>query len=210
MFFRKLLIVSALVSMLSTVVDAHPSLTPKYVEPNQAVNASIYVPHGCDGSATIELTVMVPENVAIIVPEPFSNWTVFTTYRDEVTEELSEFTWSGGYLAADASLYFPLNITIPNIDLSSQPNVTLYFPVHQKCEVGWSNWTLSEDHAHNADHNSQGKPAPFMVVVKNATEAALMDKTTEDTVAGESDAATLIITSVPFIATLVTIAFSML
>ncbi|ORE11215.1 hypothetical protein BCV72DRAFT_327344 [Rhizopus microsporus var. microsporus] len=160
----------ALLALVSNLVDAHVSLSPKFAEPGQNLTTAFHVPHGCNGSATISVTATVPESITTISPQAVSNWTLSLQYKDASNSSLSNITWYGGYLKATDALDFPLVISIPKVDLSSQPNVTYYFPIVQTCEVGSTNWTSIPQPG--VDSHSLNNPAPALVVVKNATQAA--------------------------------------
>ncbi|GAA5815214.1 hypothetical protein MFLAVUS_008720 [Mucor flavus] len=164
---RAALIVSAFAAAISSV-HAHINLSPKYAEPNQVLNTMFHVPHGCNGSSTVSISVTVPETVTNITARPVEKWTLATAYRDSSNASVSTITWSGGLLKGTDALDFPIILTVPNVDLSSQANVSFYFPVVQTCEVGSINWTSTS----TAHGSADGEPAPALIVVKNATQAA--------------------------------------
>ncbi|KAI8641726.1 hypothetical protein BD408DRAFT_417818 [Parasitella parasitica] len=145
--------------------DAHVNLTPKFAEPGQNITTAFHIPHGCNGSATTGIFVTVPDAVTVLTPQQVNSWTLTTTYRDESNQSVSTINWAGGVLAPTDSLDFPIILSLPNSDLSTQPNVTLYFPVVQTCQVGTANWTA-------LGNDKEGEPAPTLVIVKNATQAA--------------------------------------
>ncbi|KAF1807404.1 hypothetical protein V8B55DRAFT_1465376 [Mucor lusitanicus] len=162
---RNSLIAAALTLLFSASAQAHVALNPKFAEPGQNLTTAFHVPHGCNGSATTGITVTVPDAITVLTPQQVNNWTLTTTYRDESNTTVSTITWNNGYLDPKGAADFPMTLSLPNSDLSSQPNVTLYFPVVQTCQVGTANWT-----AFGNDH--EGEPAPTIVIVKNATQAA--------------------------------------
>ncbi|GAN05508.1 conserved hypothetical protein [Mucor ambiguus] len=162
---RNSLIAATLTLLFSASTNAHVALNPKFAEPGQNLTTAFHVPHGCNGSATTGITVTVPDAITVLTAQQVNNWTLSTTYRDESNTTVSTITWNNGYLDPKGAVDFPMTLTVPNSDLSSQPNVTLYFPVLQTCQVGTANWSaLGNDH--------QGEPAPTLVIVKNATQAA--------------------------------------
>ncbi|KAI9470486.1 MAG: hypothetical protein EXX96DRAFT_584495 [Benjaminiella poitrasii] len=163
---RNSLITATFALLLSSMVNAHVTLSPKFVEPDQNITTAFHVPHGCNGSSTTSIFVTVPESITILTPEQVVNWTLSTTYRDADNTIIDTITWSGGVLKPTDALDFPMNLTVPSVDLSTQSNVTFYFPVIQTCEVGTSNWTGI------GTTSGDEEPAPSLVVVNNATQAA--------------------------------------
>lgn len=200
---RNSLIATALTLLFSASTNAHVGLNPKFAEPGQNLTTAFHVPHGCNGSATTGIMVTVPDVITVLTPQQVNNWvryhfkrlwyqslylqfiqTLSTTYRDESNTTISTITWNNGYLDPKDAIDFPMTLSLPNSDLSSQPNVTLYFPVVQtwyvkliffhkeeqltscsSSQVGTANWTaLGNSH--------EGEPAPTIVIVKNATQAA--------------------------------------
>ncbi|KAI8973744.1 hypothetical protein BDF20DRAFT_883885 [Mycotypha africana] len=145
--------------------QAHITLSPKFGEPGQDVTTAFHVPHGCNGSSTIGISVTLPQqNLGHIVPQTVTDWILTMTYTDSTNTTLKTVEWTGGVLKPTDALDFPIRFSVPQVDLSSQSNVTLYFPVHQTCEVGSTDW--------NATGGQKGEPAPTFVIVKNATQAA--------------------------------------
>lgn len=73
-FIRNAFIASAL-TLLFSAVDAHVTLNPKFVEPNQQnVTTSFRVPHGCGNYSTNAVQASVPDNFPSIVPQQVTNW----------------------------------------------------------------------------------------------------------------------------------------
>ncbi|OBZ88122.1 hypothetical protein A0J61_03827 [Choanephora cucurbitarum] len=163
--FRSTLVAACASLALLGSADAHVTLTPKFVEPGQNVSTAFHVPHGCSGSDTISISVSVPDQVSNVKPQQLTNWTLTTEYSDASNTSVKTITWSGGLLGAHDALDFPLNLSVPNVDLSSVSNVTYYFPAIQTCLNGTANWTYVKQ-------GDSGETAPSLVVVKNATQAA--------------------------------------
>jgi periplasmic copper chaperone A len=81
------------------------------------------VEHGCDGSATVQLDVRLPEGVSGVVPEPPAGWTSGVDGR--------VVTFSGGPLPDDVEGTFRVRMALP-----ATPGATIYFPFVQRCEQG--------------------------------------------------------------------------
>ncbi|KAG1467470.1 hypothetical protein G6F56_004399 [Rhizopus delemar] len=188
--FSKLPIVC--MALLLDLVSAHPG---------KNLSTAFHVPHGCSGSSTISVTAVVPENIATISAGAVSNWTLSIGYRDTSNSSISSFTWSGGYLQANDALDFPIALSAPNVDLSSNSNVTYYFPFTQVCENSTVNWT--DIPSSGVDSETLKHPAPTLVLVKNATEAS-KDSTAinQSSDAHSSDAYSLGLGSFPLIVTI--------
>ncbi|CAO3669007.1 unnamed protein product [Rhizopus stolonifer] len=196
--FSKLPIVC--VVLLLDLASAHVSLTTKFSEPGKNINTAFHVPHGCSGSSTISVTAVVPESITTVSAGAVSNWTLSIGYKDTSNTSVSNFTWSGGYLQATDALDFPIALSAPNVDLSSNPNVTYYFPFTQVCENSTVSWT--DIPSSGVDSETLKHPAPTLVLVKNATEAA-KDSTAinQSSDSHSSDAYNLGLGSFPLIAT---------
>ncbi|ORX56958.1 hypothetical protein DM01DRAFT_1334513 [Hesseltinella vesiculosa] len=146
---------------------AHVEFTNDTVKPNSSLNTFLAVPHGCSGSDTISLNVTAPTSVQLgLVPQQVQNWTLTVNYADASNKTVKDFCWTG-YLAHDGKQLFGLDVTVPNVDLSKTPNVTVLFPTVQTCLNATSNWT--SDPSSPSYNASVNKPAPALVIT-NAQE----------------------------------------
>lgn len=59
---------------LSTAASAHISLETKEAKVGAGYKAVFSVPHGCDGAATTEVSIDVPEGVIAVKPMPKPGW----------------------------------------------------------------------------------------------------------------------------------------
>src|SRR5438874_1917484 len=100
---------SATLLALAAPASAHITLERKQATPGSSYKAVLAVPHGCAKSATIRITVTVPEGVIAVKPMPKAGWTVETagakyaqTYNFmhgiTYSEGVREITWKGGRL----------------------------------------------------------------------------------------------------------------
>ncbi len=89
------------------------------------------VEHGCEGSATTQLDMRLPAGVVDAVVEPVEDWegAVETVDGDTIV------TFVGGPLPDDVEGTFAVTMTLP-----PAPDVTIYFPFVQRCEVGEIRW----------------------------------------------------------------------
>ncbi|KAI9017923.1 hypothetical protein CLU79DRAFT_706169 [Phycomyces nitens] len=173
-------LVLALVAAMAFVCNAHVGLSPSTGQPGQSINGSFHVPHGCNGSATTGLSISVPSDIVILTPLPVSNWTLDVNYTKldtpiqingvSVNQSVSSFSWTGGYVPADGLEEFGLTFTLPQVDLTNTPNVTLYFPIVQTCVVGSTEWTgIPGTASYNA---STGSPAATIVITNTVASTS--------------------------------------
>ena len=135
---------------LSSIALAHVSLEPKTAAAGGYAKLTFRVPHGCDGSATTSITVQIPENSLSVKPQVNPGWKIttkkvklaqaITSHGKEITETLSEVTWSGGLLPDEHMDEFGLSIKLPETK-----ETKLIFPVIQKCKKGESKWIEGAD-----------------------------------------------------------------
>lgn len=85
---------------------AHVSLQVPEGAAGSSYKAILQVPHGCNGAATTEIKVRVPEGYFNVKPMPKPGWTITTVkgpyekayqlHGSEVKEGVTEITWTGG------------------------------------------------------------------------------------------------------------------
>jgi len=133
------------------------------------------VPHGCDGSATTEIAIKVPDQVRTVTPTVNPNWDVRTVTEalnppvtdsdgDQITERVDQVVYTAKTpLPADLRDALVLSMQIP--DVSGQ---TLQFPVVQSCEVGETAWIEQQQ----AGGPEPAHPAPSIVVTAATASAA--------------------------------------
>jgi uncharacterized protein YcnI len=142
-----------LTAALAFMAFAAPALAHVTLEKTEAAVGSFYkavlrVPHGCDGSATVKITVQIPEGVISVKPMVKPGWTLAVKrgayarsysflHGAKFTEGPKEIAWSGGHLPDAYYDEFVLQTFIAG-ELAS--GGTLYFPVVQECEKGVHRW----------------------------------------------------------------------
>lgn len=153
---------------------ALPAIAHVTLERNEApvgapYKAVLRVPHGCDGSPTIKLTVQIPEGVIAVKPMVKPGWQIdvkrgpYTKnysyfHGAKFSEGVKEVTWSGGRLPDAFYDEFVLSVFIAG-DLSA--GQTLYFPAIQTCEKGEHRWVETPAPGKHSD----GDPAPGLRLV---------------------------------------------
>jgi uncharacterized protein YcnI len=104
------------------------------------------VPHGCNGSPTVKISVEIAEGVLSVKPQVHPGWKISTKTRKlatpvslhgkEVTESIAEVVWSGGSLPDEYMDEFGMSVKLPE-----RSGATLVFPVVQECKKGTAKWT---------------------------------------------------------------------
>jgi uncharacterized protein YcnI len=129
------------------------------------------VGHGCEGSATNAITVLLPEAVTGAKPMPKAGWTIATveaklnapvvSHGATITSAVREVSWKGGPLPDAQYDEFSMQVKLP--DAAGK----YYFKVTQVCEKGRAEW--SELPA--APGAKMKFPAPMLEVMPAAAAA---------------------------------------
>lgn len=159
------LLATALVISGSAPTLAHVTLQAPNAAAGASYKAILQIPHGCDGAATTEIKVRIPEGYLNVKPMPKAGWTVTTVkgpyekayqlHGSEVTEGVTEITWSGGVLPDDFFDEFAFRGTLA-VDLPE--GTVLNFPTVQTCGEAEEAW-IDVSGAPDAD-----KPAPTLTL----------------------------------------------
>jgi uncharacterized protein YcnI len=156
---------------------AHPGLQPREAKVGASHRIVISIPHGCDGSATIRMRVVIPEGVIGVKPMLRPGWSITTVrgpyarsyphyHGQTLTGGVKEVIWSGRLpddLFDDFVFSAFLSDTLP-------AGQKLYFPVTQECEKGEKHW--SEMPAPGQDAHALTSPAPGVTLLPAAQKAA--------------------------------------
>lgn len=128
----------------ASVAQAHVELESPSAQAGSYYKAALRVTHGCKGSPTIGVTLLIPAGVQGARPMPKPGWTVDTkveklaqpyeTHGRRVVEDVTQVTWSGGKLANAHFDEFSLLARLP------EAAGKLYFKVIQICEQGRNEW----------------------------------------------------------------------
>lgn len=126
---------------------AHVTLAQASAPVGSYYKAVLRVPHGCQGSATTQISVKIPEGVIAVKPQPKPGWTLEKTsgnyahayklHGGTTTRGVQTVTWSGGKLPDDEFDEFAFMAYLTS-DLKADGK--LYFPVVQTCEQGADRW----------------------------------------------------------------------
>ncbi len=135
-------------SITANATFAHVVLQEGLAKANTSYRATFRVGHGCDGSSTNDLRVIIPAGFNGAQPMPKPGWTVYTkvgplevpyeSHGKTYTEGNLEIRWvaNGAANALPAPFYdeFVLRGTTPG---KAGP---IWFKVIQGCEVGTNDW----------------------------------------------------------------------
>ena len=141
---------AVLVLGVAAPATAHVTLDASTTEAGATTVLTLEVPHGCEGSATTEVAVRVPDAVTDVEVGDTDRWTGTVT-DDGVSFRTADPLPDGARDQVSFSARLP-----------DEVGAELVFPVVQRCEEGESAWTeVGEDAAARADLEM---PAPVVVV----------------------------------------------
>jgi uncharacterized protein YcnI len=135
-----------MLAFATSAASAHITLETGEAVAGSAYKAVFRVPHGCEGSPTVRITVKIPEGVIAVKPMPHAGWQLdivkgkyaksYDYYGSKLDEGVTQVSWSGGNLPDDYYDEFVLRGMLA----ADLPEGMLYFPVVQECEKGTDRW----------------------------------------------------------------------
>ncbi len=154
---------------------AHATFANEPVKPESSVTAVLQIPHGCDGKATTEVQVILPEGFISAKPQPKAGWELevvkgdyqktYDNHGSKVTSGAVEIRWKGGNLPDEFYDTFSIRGKVSGVEAGS----ALPFKVTQLCgtdgKVSWD-----EIAGPGVDPHSLKGPAPLLKIA--AAEAA--------------------------------------
>ena len=166
---KRILILAA--ALAPPLAQAHITLEQGTAAAGAYHKLTFRVGHGCEGSATSGVTVLLPEAVTGAKPMPKPGWSLSTTQGPlntpvdtpaaTVTSAVREVSWKGGPLPDAQYDEFSMQVKLPEIPGK------YYFKVLQQCEKGRTEW--SETPA--APGVKMKAPAPVLEVLPAAGPA---------------------------------------
>lgn len=66
----------------AAIAGAHVTISPSEGAAGSYAVLTLSVPHGCDGSATTEVAIQIPEQILTVTPSVNPNWTVEKVMAD--------------------------------------------------------------------------------------------------------------------------------
>ena len=160
------LTLAAVAAALPAAALAHVVMSPATAAPGGYYAGDLRISHGCEGSATLAVTVMIPPSVASAKPQPKPGWTLEIKREplpqpvpgeggQMLRDHAGTITWRGR-LPDDQFDTFGLMLKLP---ADAGP---LYFKTVQTCEKGENRWT--DIPAPGAAWGSVPHPAPVLTL----------------------------------------------
>ena len=150
---------------ISNFSFAHVSMSSSAAEPGAFTKLTFRIPHGCDGSPTTKITVQLPEGTTSVKPQVHYGWKIKTKKiklekpiaqeNHEITETISEVTWTGGPLEDQYMDEFGISLRLPETSAKF-----LSFPVIQECKKGTLKWIEVPKEADEA--KTLKRPTPIL------------------------------------------------
>lgn len=157
--------------LLGTAAHAHITLEYQVAPAGASYKASLRVGHGCDGSPTRQVSVLIPQGVRGARPMPKAGWSVevqrqalaqpSTSHGRTVAEDVVRVTWTAR-TPADTLAAAHYDEFILVAQMPERPG-TLYWPVNQVCEQGRLDWV--EIPAAGQKASSLKAPAPTLEIL---------------------------------------------
>ncbi|EHS51925.1 protein of unknown function DUF461 [Rhizobium sp. PDO1-076] len=170
----KLIATTALVALVSTgAAFAHASFANAPVAVGSYVAATLQVPHGCDGKATNEVQIKLPEGFISAKPQPKAGWEIevisgdyqnsYDNHGKAVTSGPVEIRFKNGNLPDE----FYDTFTIYGKVAAADPETGLAFPTIQVCgadaTVAWTDIAAAGQDPHDLK-----SPAPVLKIAAAA------------------------------------------
>ncbi|HWD14647.1 DUF1775 domain-containing protein [Pseudochrobactrum sp. sp1633] len=171
------LCISALILGATGLAQAHVSLETAQAAAGSGYKAVLKIPHGCEGAATTQVSIKIPEGFIAAQPQVKAGWEIETVKSDyqhsykvhgkDVKNGVTEIIWKGGKLPGDFYDEFAVVGKLASFD----KDTTLSFPTVQTCENDKTeNWTDIATEGQNP-HDLKN-PAPQLLVSASAAKAA--------------------------------------
>ena len=162
----------AVMTLASTPTFAHVTLEQREAAVGGFYKAVLRVPHGCGTSATVRLSVQIPEGVISVKPMAKPGWQIEVKrgayakpysflHGAKFTEGVTSVTWTGKLLDA----YYDEFVLSTFIAAELPSGGMLYFPVVQDCEQGVHRWIEVPT---GKPGETLGDPAPGIKLVPQA------------------------------------------
>lgn len=157
-------------SAAAVQVQAHASLEKSEAQVESYFVLTAQVPHGCDGKATTEVDIKLPEGFILAKPMPKAGWELevvngdyqksYSDHGKEIKSGPQEIRWKNGNLADEYFDTFSVRGKVSGVDAGQ----SIPFIMTQKCgadaSVVWSDIVAAGADPHKLEH-----PAPMLKVV---------------------------------------------
>lgn len=164
---RAISLAGVLVFTLAIPVLGHVGLDPGEIRDGSGSTLSFRIGHGCDGEPTDTVSVRMPPGVASVRPFPKPGWELdvergtlpqpIVSGDQQITEGVTQVTWSGGSLEDLHTDVFQIRATV-----YGDEGDRVFFPVVQRCgslEHAWIEIPTDGSDGHGLD-----EPAPSLVI----------------------------------------------
>jgi uncharacterized protein YcnI/copper(I)-binding protein len=166
----KLLALGALLSAAAAAeAHAHVTFLDDKAAEEGTILATLQVPHGCDGKATTEVQVRLPEGFVFAKPQPKAGWELevikgdyqktYDNHGEAAKSGVIEVRWKNGNLSDDFYDAFVIRGKVSGVSAGR----SLAFPVIQRCGDAVEKW--DEVAVEGGDVHSLKNPAPTLTVV---------------------------------------------
>ncbi|KPH08264.1 DUF1775 domain-containing protein [Rhizobium acidisoli] len=163
----------ALAALLSATAfagaEAHVTFLNKEATQDSTILATLQLPHGCDGKATTEVRVKLPEGFVFAKPQPKAGWELevskgdyqksYDNHGDKVKSGAVEIRWKNGNLSDDFYDTFVIQGKVSGVEAGT----SLAFPVTQMCGDTVEAW--DQVAKEGGDAHGMKSPAPLLKVV---------------------------------------------
>ncbi|PDT37606.1 hypothetical protein CO671_05505 [Rhizobium sp. M10] len=160
---------AALLSATAFAAEAHMTFLNKEATQETTILATLQLPHGCDGKATTEVRVKLPEGFVFAKPQPKAGWELevikgdyqktYDNHGDKVKTGAVEIRWKNGNLSDDFYDTFVIQGKVSGIAAGT----SLAFPVIQMCGDAVAAWDqVAKD---GSDPHGMKNPAPLLKIV---------------------------------------------
>ncbi|WP_018239797.1 DUF1775 domain-containing protein [Ensifer sp. BR816] len=174
---RLLLLTAGLTLAATGMAHAHATFEVDSTPSEKTFKAILQVPHGCDGKATTEVQVKLPEGFVFAKPQPKPGWELeiikgdyqksYDNHGTKVSSGPVEIRWKGGNLPDEFYDTFVIRGKVSGLDKET----VLAFPTTQLCgadaKVVWDQVPAAGEDAHALEH-----PAPTVTVTPASAEQA--------------------------------------
>ncbi|MCB2403850.1 DUF1775 domain-containing protein (plasmid) [Rhizobium ruizarguesonis] len=168
--FGKTLGLAALLSATAFAgAEAHVTFLDREAKLESTILATLQVPHGCDGKATTEVRVKLPEGFVFAKPQPKAGWELevikgdyqktYDNHGDKVNKGAIEVRWKNGNLSDDFYDTFVIQGKVSGVEAGT----SLAFPVTQMCGDMVTAW--DQVAKEGGDAHGLKSPAPLLKVV---------------------------------------------
>ncbi|ARM88584.1 GLE1 domain-containing protein [Rhizobium sp. CIAT894] len=149
--------------------EAHVTFLDRETTQESTILATLQLPHGCDGKATTEVRVKLPEGFVFAKPQPKAGWELevikgdyqksYDNHGDKVKTGAIEIRWKNGNLSDDFYDTFVIQGKVSGVEAGT----SLAFPVTQICGDTVQAW--DQVAADGGDAHGLKSPAPLLKVV---------------------------------------------